>query len=1094
VPPINRPWWEQVTALVSLSVSGALTGFSFVPKAPAELKSPSGMPIHLMALQKAAQPAQAGDAALRSAIINVTNYFLRMAGSKTPAQMEAIIWHHASIDGVDHGESCAAFASLTLQLAAHAVGQQSWATGGTSYPWPLHKWADVRVGPNPGSLGIVSVLQDAEAHHRWHPLGDGYTPLPGDWVLFDGHVEVVTKYTGGALQTVGGDSLPNFSVNAHTYPGPLAGQGVVGFVNNGDVPGMGSTIAGSGDAVSGSQANQTSPAPHQHHSGGGQSAHGGGKASLAAAGQQGHHNGNPAGHAGRGPSHGVAAEGRSRIPGAPRSASARLKVAHAQGGAAVPGLPVRALGPQPKGHLAPHLQHPDKPGAGQARATTASRGAGPGGTAIPGLPATAAPPQGTAKTAEPPAAPTGALSPPSPSPYGRHQPPPPPAAAYGSHAEQAFINEIAPWAMAAQRRYGVPASVTIAQAIDESGWGQSVLATADHNLFGIKGTGPAGTVVVPATEYQNGQLVDQASSFRVYHNIAESVDDHGKLLATSQYYRQAMADRHNPNAFAAALTGIYATDPQYGSKLVDLMQRYDLYRYDMPSPASTAHRPTPGSRPRAGAPKPRAHVATPGPTHTAAPHTPDPRPTPGSNMPTTMPGVGPNNAVPSPAPDPVIPGLAPPGGQSSPTRNWWAPGGGARTLPRDPAQRAAPPADPGQGTPGRAGPRTGGLSGPPSSGVPGGASDSSAATQQQYRAAPVAPRVVGPGSAPPTSVATATPASAAPRGTNRPAQASPAQHPAAPNTAPQTTPPTADPPPAQHAPAPGRTTHSAVPQQAPRGTAPQSPARRTPTRPGTAGGAAIPGVPATDASTQVSGPRQARADVPSAAARLDAFQAEPAAVANNAQPSRQPSPLDWQKQKIASRRTSPSGRRYQHHIPPSVWTALVATARGRLLGEEPLYRDVASHTGIRWELLAACDWMQCKARTGYSPVQGEKLGTVNADGTIYHTKSEALRQCAEDLAELAGNVYRLDLAAPGELSVCELANVFAAFRWGGLLRLHYTSAMEFPYSVAGLTVQQTNMRWPKIDEPNAPDKPGSRFRMPFGAVPVVLSLNYPATI
>src|SRR5215469_15562347 len=251
--PINRPWWEQVTALVSLSVSGALTGFSFVPKAPAELKSPSGMPIHLMALEKAAKPPAADDAALRSAIINVTNYFLRMAESKTPAQMEAIIWHQASIDGVDHGESCAAFASLTLELAAQAVGQHSWVTGGTSYPWPLHKWADVRVGPNPSSLGIVSVLQDAQAHQRWHPLGDGYQPKAGDWVLFDGHVEVVTKYAGGVLDTVGGDSLPNFSVNAHTYNGPLAGQGVVGFVNNGEVPSMTGNIPGSGEPVSGPQ-------------------------------------------------------------------------------------------------------------------------------------------------------------------------------------------------------------------------------------------------------------------------------------------------------------------------------------------------------------------------------------------------------------------------------------------------------------------------------------------------------------------------------------------------------------------------------------------------------------------------------------------------------------------------------------------------------------------------------------------------------------------------------------------------------------------------------------------------------------------------
>ena len=56
-------------------------------------------------------------------------------------------------------------------------------------------------------------------------------------------------------------------------------------------------------------------------------------------------------------------------------------------------------------------------------------------------------------------------------------------------AQQAFIDEIAPGAIAAQRQYGVPAAVTIAQAIDESGWGQSSLAIRDHNLFGIKGAG-----------------------------------------------------------------------------------------------------------------------------------------------------------------------------------------------------------------------------------------------------------------------------------------------------------------------------------------------------------------------------------------------------------------------------------------------------------------------------------------------------------------------------------------------------------------------------------------------------------------------------
>ena len=137
--------------------------------------------------------------------------------------------------------------------------------------------------------------------------------------------------------------------------------------------------------------------------------------------------------------------------------------------------------------------------------------------------------------------------------------------------------------MATQRKYGVPASVTIAQAIDESGWGQSVLATNDHNLFGIKGTGPAGSDVQPTQEVINGQLVNLSASFQIYQNVAQSIDAHGRLLARSGDYATAMSRRADPNAFAAALTGIYATDPEYGAKLIQLMKHYGLYRFDDPA-------------------------------------------------------------------------------------------------------------------------------------------------------------------------------------------------------------------------------------------------------------------------------------------------------------------------------------------------------------------------------------------------------------------------------------------------------------------------------------------------------------------------------
>ncbi|MGN6172970.1 MAG: hypothetical protein ACTHPS_08465, partial [Streptosporangiaceae bacterium] len=253
----RKPTWQQATALVSLSTCGAMTGFAFAHGTVGEMTSPTRIPVNLMALKKPAIPAASSqpstamspsEKAMRAAVVKVARYYLRMAQSKSPAEMEALIWGQDSVDGVNHGQSCAAFASLTLALGAQATGQQSWVTGGTTYPWPLHQWADVRVDANPDSPQITSVMQDAQASHRWHPLGDGYRPQPGDWVLFEGHVEVVTKYSGGVLYTIGGDSAPNLSVNAHTFTGPLAGQGVTGFVNNGDL--AGATQAGSGTPAS----------------------------------------------------------------------------------------------------------------------------------------------------------------------------------------------------------------------------------------------------------------------------------------------------------------------------------------------------------------------------------------------------------------------------------------------------------------------------------------------------------------------------------------------------------------------------------------------------------------------------------------------------------------------------------------------------------------------------------------------------------------------------------------------------------------------------------------------------------------------------
>ena len=201
--------------------------------------------------------------------------------------------------------------------------------------------------------------------------------------------------------------------------------------------------------------------------------------------------------------------------------------------------------------------------------------------------------------------------------YQRSQPPAASAAATGTAAQQAFIHDVAPGAIAAQHSYGVPAAVTIAQAIDESAWGQSSLAAQDNNMFGIKGSGPAGSVSLPTQEFENGQWVTITAQFRVYNNVAESIADHANLLATSGYYGGAMASRQAPNSFAQALAGVYATDPNYGNTLVGLMRRFNLYRFDpdtqsATAPARAAAHPASASAAQATAPQSASDLGRPG--------------------------------------------------------------------------------------------------------------------------------------------------------------------------------------------------------------------------------------------------------------------------------------------------------------------------------------------------------------------------------------------------------------------------------------------------------------------------------------------------
>jgi hypothetical protein len=151
--------------------------------------------------------------------------------------------------------------------------------------------------------------------------------------------------------------------------------------------------------------------------------------------------------------------------------------------------------------------------------------------------------------------------------------------------QSTFIDTTASAAIVAAQRTGVPASVTVAQAILESDWGRSQLAQSANNYFGIKATGGPGDdgVVWMSTGEVDarGNAYQTVSPFRAYRSLTDSLIDHDVLLSTSARYAAAMQAASDARAFAQRLADAgYATDPQYASKLIALMDHYDLYRFD----------------------------------------------------------------------------------------------------------------------------------------------------------------------------------------------------------------------------------------------------------------------------------------------------------------------------------------------------------------------------------------------------------------------------------------------------------------------------------------------------------------------------------
>lgn len=147
-----------------------------------------------------------------------------------------------------------------------------------------------------------------------------------------------------------------------------------------------------------------------------------------------------------------------------------------------------------------------------------------------------------------------------------------------AHVEQ-FVSRMLPAAQQASQASGVPAQLIMAQAALESGWGRREIRAEDgtnsFNLFGIKADkswkGPV--VETTTTEYVSGAAQKTRTTFRAYGSYEESFSDYAQFLSSNPRYANVLATRDPAEAAHGLQRAGYATDPQYGGKLVRIMKQ-----------------------------------------------------------------------------------------------------------------------------------------------------------------------------------------------------------------------------------------------------------------------------------------------------------------------------------------------------------------------------------------------------------------------------------------------------------------------------------------------------------------------------------------
>lgn len=142
-------------------------------------------------------------------------------------------------------------------------------------------------------------------------------------------------------------------------------------------------------------------------------------------------------------------------------------------------------------------------------------------------------------------------------------------------AYQAYIDQYKDLAIEQMMKYNIPASITLSQGLLESGAGRSWLTKSSNNHFGIKCHGWTGRRVFHDDD-------ERGECFRAYDNPRQSFEDHSRFLATqSRYARLFNYSRTDYKSWARGLKQCgYATNPQYASKLIQIIELYNLNQYD----------------------------------------------------------------------------------------------------------------------------------------------------------------------------------------------------------------------------------------------------------------------------------------------------------------------------------------------------------------------------------------------------------------------------------------------------------------------------------------------------------------------------------